>query len=157
MVKLKNNHRHHPKNHQAHRNVVSLLASSNLRRWIIVLFLFYKLDYKDYYCYGISSGSAILNNENGKDLTHIFVVVSVAFIQHSSFCECCKAELFLFFSVRDIFHLSRKSICYPDFRLVLEAEGGKLLAVPFYPIPSRVSAFHFAKNRRKKMKHSKIK
>jgi hypothetical protein len=55
---------------QPQRNVASLLASSNLKRWIIVLFLFYKLDYKDYYCYGISSSSAILNNENGKDLVY---------------------------------------------------------------------------------------
>lgn len=65
MVKLKNNHRIS----HAHRNIASLMAASaNLKRWIIVLFLFYKLDYKDYYCYGISSGSAILNNENGKKI-----------------------------------------------------------------------------------------
>lgn len=71
MTKLKNNHRHQRSCegiHQAQRNLASLLGSSNLKRWIIILFLFYKLDYKDYYCYGISSGSAILNNENGKDL-----------------------------------------------------------------------------------------
>jgi hypothetical protein len=61
--------RQRPEFPHAQRNVASLLGSSNLKRWIIVLFLFYKLDYKDYYCYGISSSSAILNNENGKDLS----------------------------------------------------------------------------------------
>lgn len=74
MVKLKNNHRHQRsciKIHHAQKNVASLLTSENLKRWIIILFLFYKLDYKDYYCYGISSGSAILNNENGKDLRSV--------------------------------------------------------------------------------------
>jgi hypothetical protein len=69
MVKLKTNHRHPRGANFPHtqRNFASLLTSSNLKRWIIILFLFYKLDYKDYYCYGISSSSAILNNENGKN------------------------------------------------------------------------------------------
>lgn len=70
MVKLKTNHRHQAKcmkSQHARRNFASLTTSANLKRWIIILFLFYKLDYKDYYCYGISSSSAILNNENGKD------------------------------------------------------------------------------------------
>lgn len=149
MVKLKNNHRHHPKNHQAHRNVVSLLASSNLRRWIIVLFLFYKLDYKDYYCYGISSGSAILNNENGKDLTHIFVVVSVAFIQHSSFCECCKAELFLFFRPRHFSSLSKVNLLS---RLPSCAWGGGRKAVSCsllsYTLARRRISFHKKKKKK---------
>lgn len=82
MVKLKNNHRH-PRSciqiHHAQKNFVSLLASSHLKRWIIILFLFYKLDYKDYYCYGISSSSAILNNENGKDLVLSFSCVAENF------------------------------------------------------------------------------
>jgi len=80
MVKLKTNHQRR-NNYcinricHAQQNLGSLLTSTNLKRWIIVLFLFYKLDYKDYYCYGSSSGisssSAILNNENGKDFLDI--------------------------------------------------------------------------------------
>ena len=71
MVKLKNNY-HHCSSTRI-RNVTSLLTSSSFKRWIILLFLLYKLDYKDYYCYGISSvsigNSAASNNENGKNLT----------------------------------------------------------------------------------------
>lgn len=101
MIKLKSNHRHHHRScseiRQTKRNFVTLFASSNLKRWIIILFLFYKLDYKDYYCYGISSSSAILNNENGKDLVQ------------SSFISF----LFFFFCYEKIFRpSSRKSICY---------------------------------------------
>ncbi|KAG5673612.1 hypothetical protein PVAND_003641 [Polypedilum vanderplanki] len=68
MVKLKNNY-HHCSSTRI-KNVALLLASVSFKRWIILLFLLYKLDYKDYYCYGISSESvsgntAMLNNENG--------------------------------------------------------------------------------------------
>ncbi|XP_070490532.1 uncharacterized protein side-V [Chironomus tepperi] len=67
MVKLKNNY-HHCSSTRI-RNVTTLLTSSSFKRWIILLFLLYKLDYKDYYCYGISSvssgNSAASNNENG--------------------------------------------------------------------------------------------
>lgn len=85
MVKLKNNHRSCMEIHQARKNFVSLAASANLKRWIIILFLFYKLDYKDYYCYGISSGSAILNNENGKDLRLVLFLSMLikTFLPHS--------------------------------------------------------------------------
>jgi hypothetical protein len=77
MVKFKSNHhRYNIKIHQTQkRSLLSLLASSNLRRWIIILLLFYKLDYKDYYCYGISSSSAILNNENGKKFSFPFLIL----------------------------------------------------------------------------------
>lgn len=93
MVKLKTNHRHQAKcmkSQHARRNFSSLTTSANLKRWIIILFLFYKLDYKDYYCYGISSSSAILNNENGKDRTLFHSLSLYLFVSHP------KVFLFLF-------------------------------------------------------------
>lgn len=71
MVKLRNNYVIRNSGSCA-QNISSLLASNSLKRWIMILFLFYKLDYMDYYCYGSSSSSnsntAILNNENGKEI-----------------------------------------------------------------------------------------
>lgn len=103
MIELNNNHRHRQRrcteSRRAQKNFTSLLASSNLKQWIIILFLFYKLDYKDYYCYGSSSSSssAILNNENGK----------VPF-SPPSLCWNTFPSFFIFHS------LSPKSICYPS-------------------------------------------
>lgn len=71
MVKLNYNYSHCSTTATRIKNVASLFASSTLQRWTILLLLLYKLDYKDYYCYGSSSSSsnsAIFNNENGKKI-----------------------------------------------------------------------------------------
>lgn len=52
-------------------NNLTLLVSPGrtLKIWITILFIIFKLDYMDYYCYGIStttSDSSLLNNENGE-------------------------------------------------------------------------------------------
>lgn len=65
MVKLNYNYSHCTAATRI-KNVASLFASSTLQRWTILLILLYKLDYKDYYCYG-SSSTATFNNENGKE------------------------------------------------------------------------------------------
>lgn len=124
MIELKNNHRHRQRSCietcRARKNFTSLLASANLKQWIIILFLFYKLDYKDYYCYGISSSSssAILNNENGK------VLVCSSFFASESPMK--------YFSVLLHFSLSLESqfVILPNFLLPIRPEAGALCSLP---------------------------
>lgn len=81
MVKSNNNYHHCSSSSNSStattriKHVASIFASTTLRRWFILLVLLYKLDYQDYYCYGISSGSnsAAFNNENGKN-EQLFIV-----------------------------------------------------------------------------------
>lgn len=83
MVKLKSNY--HQKSPTWIKNVTTVHTSSSFKRWIILFFLLYKLDYKDYCCYGISSAgnsginSAILNNENGKTYADLFLFLCLYF------------------------------------------------------------------------------
>ena len=75
MMKSYNSYRHRA---TKIKNVAELSASTSFRRWIIFLLLLYKLDYKDYYCYGISSASGnLLNIENGKLNPLNFLISSV--------------------------------------------------------------------------------
>ena len=94
MAKLKNNYVIRNSGSCA-QNISSLLASNSLKRWIMILFLFYKLDYMDYYCYGSSSSgssnsnTAILNNENGKEIgteKSCFKKQFIIYIFYISFC-----------------------------------------------------------------------
>lgn len=125
MIELKNNHRHRQRscieNCRARKNFTSLLASANLKQWIIILFLFYKLDYKDYYCYGISSSgssTAILNNENGKVLVHSSFFASESPMKY--------------FSVLLHFSLSLESqfVILPNFLLPIRSKAGALCSLP---------------------------
>lgn len=97
MVKLKNNY--HQCSSTRIRNVTTLLTSSSFKRWIILLFLLYKLDYKDYYCYGISSvssgNSAASNNENGKNLSLTFFCSFILFVLPNNFIRVHPTALLL--------------------------------------------------------------
>lgn len=97
MVKLKNNY--HQCSSTRIRNVTTLLTSSSFKRWIILLFLLYKLDYKDYYCYGISSvssgNSAASNNENGKNLSLTFFCSFILFVLPNNFIRVLPTALLL--------------------------------------------------------------
>lgn len=106
MVKLKNNY--HQCSSTRIRNVTTLLTSSSFKRWIILLFLLYKLDYKDYYCYGISSvssgNSEASNNENGKNLSLTFFCSFILFFLPNNFIHVHPTVLLIRVG-------RRKSIC----------------------------------------------